>query len=74
VSVITPSRSRRTASYRSEVTARSVSGCGFDRSLLVSLKGSSSFSLSLLIATSLIEERPVPDLDRGHIAVKAEDA
>src|SRR5262249_11955243 len=49
VSVITPSRSSRTASYRSRVIARVLAGSCVDRSPFVSLMGSSYPAVDLYV-------------------------
>src|SRR3984893_1102600 len=74
VSVITPSRSSRTASYRSLLKARSFSDRRVDRSPLASLIVSSSHLLFIVDRRPLISEGPVPDLHSGYIAVIAKDA
>src|ERR1700730_8989546 len=68
VSVITPSRSSRTASYRSLLKARSFS----DR--CVELIVSSSHLLFIVDGCPLTSEGSVPDLHSGYIAVIAKDA
>src|SRR5215831_13530169 len=69
VSVITPSRSSRTASYRSRVIARVLAGSRVDRSPFVSLIVSSSPSVDLGI---LPNERHVPNPHGGYVAAIAE--
>src|SRR5262249_57714479 len=64
VSVITPSRSSRTASYRSRVIARVLAGSRVDRSPFVSLIVSSSPSVDLGI---LPNERHVPNPHGGYV-------
>src|SRR5262245_58717174 len=68
VSVITPSRSSRTASYRSRVIARVLAGSHVDRSPFVSLIVSSSPSVDLGI---LPNERHVPNPHGGYVAAIA---
>src|SRR5215469_13839630 len=70
VSVITPSRSSRTASYRSRVIAYPLLGCRVGRASFVSLTVASSLFLIL----SANQKRPIPDPHGGHVAVIAEDA
>src|SRR5690349_21018621 len=74
VSVITPSRSSRTASYRSLLRARSSSERGVDRPPFASLIVSSSHLLFIVDRCPLISEGPVPDLHSGYVAVIAKDA
>src|ERR1700730_11390474 len=73
VSVITPSRSSRTASYRSLPKARSFSDRRVDRSPCASLIVSSSHILFIVDRCPLTSEGPVPDLHSGYIAVIAKD-
>src|ERR1700730_17187345 len=74
VSVTTPSRSSRTASYRSLLKARSFSDPRVDRSPLASLIVLSSHFLFIVARCPLTSEGPVPDLHSGYIAVIAKDA
>ena len=68
VSVITPSRSSRTASYRPRVIARVLTGSRVDRSSFVSLIVSPSVGVGILP-----NERHVPNPHGGYVAAIAED-
>src|SRR5262249_821225 len=72
VSVITPSRSRRTASYLSRVITRLLLGCRIERSPV-------GHPFSLIRSSrspahrALADERPVPDPHSRYLAVVAGD-
>src|SRR6516162_3438628 len=79
VSVITPSRSRRTASYLSRVITRLLFGC-IDRSpitkghLFPLIRSRVILELSdLPDHRALVDERPVPDPHSRYLAVVSED-
>src|SRR6516164_8011683 len=74
VSVITPSRSSRTASYWSRVIADLLSGCRIDRTPSCLARWLPPVSPRLAVAALLLAKRSVPHLDGGNLTVVAEDA
>src|SRR5271166_2861005 len=79
VSVITPSRSSRTASYLFRVIARFLSGCCIglsfhQRTSVTERTTALNRSYAPGSDRALASERPIPDLHSRYVAVTAEDA